>query len=93
MLIWGIISTLLFIGSVFVIVNILRKYEKLEEDAEQYYNTTDANNKILAETILLIDSEIRAIDKRGSFEADDEVGMFFKRVKELRDLLKDYIPE
>jgi len=93
MLIWAITVTVLFFVSIFVIVNVLRKYEKLEEDVDKYYKTTEQNNKLLTETVLLVDREIHEIDRRGSFEADDEVGTFFKRVKELRDLLKDYIPQ
>ena len=91
MLVWAILVTLLFIGSLFVIFNLLRKYEKLEEESENYYKITERNNAELAERVVFIDNEVRAIDKRGSFEADDEVGVFFKKIKELRDLLKEYI--
>jgi hypothetical protein len=91
MLVWAIISTILFLGSLFVIVNLLRKYEKLEDDSEKYEEMTERNNRELAERVVFIDNEITTIDKRGSFEADDEVGNFFKKIKELRDLLKEYI--
>jgi hypothetical protein len=91
MLVWAIIATLFFIGSLFVIFNLLRKYEKLEEDSDKYYETTELNNRALAERVVFIDNEINTIDRRGSFEADDEVGVFFKKIKELRDLLKEYV--
>ena len=91
MLIWAVIASLLFIGSLFVIFNILRKYEKLEDEYETYGIKTEQRNKELADRVVFVDNEIRAIDKRGSFEADDEIGSFFKRIKELRDLLKEYV--
>ena len=91
MLIWAIVATVLFIGSIFVILNLLKKYENLEEDSETFYNDTISNYKEIADLITFVDNEIRAIDKRGSFEADDEVGFFFKKVKELNSLLVGYL--
>jgi hypothetical protein len=34
-----------------------------------------------------MNSQIRAIDKRGSFESDDEVGFFFKELQNIVDRL------
>ena len=93
MSIWAISATVMFICAVFVIINLLKKYERLEDDIEAFSEITNRNNKELADRIVFIDNEIRAIDKRGSFEADDEVGFFFKKIKELRDLLKEYTEE
>ena len=91
MLVWAILATFGLIACIFVIVNILRKYEKLEDEYEEYGTKNEQRNRELANRVVFIDNEIRAIDKRGSFEADDETGSFFKRIKELRDLLKEYV--
>lgn len=93
LLVWAIFSTFLCVISVFIIVNLLKKYEKLEDEYERYASIQEQNNKELTNRILFIDREIKSIDKRGSFESDDEVGFFFKKIKEFRDLLKEYISE
>ncbi len=41
--------------------------------------------------IQFMNSEIKAIDSRGHFEADDEVGFFFKELKRLITMLSDLI--
>lgn len=38
-------------------------------------------------------SEIRTVDIRGSFEADDEVGIVFKAIKQMIETLKVFQPE
>ena len=88
---WAISTSILLIIAIFIIINLMRKYERLEEDSEKYEIITEQRNSELAKRVVHIDNEITAIDERGSFEADDEVGTFFKRIKELRDLLKEYI--
>ena len=58
MLVWATIATLLFMGSLFVIFNLLRKYEKLEEEYETYGIRTEQRNKELADRVVFIDNEI-----------------------------------
>ena len=69
--------------SSYIIYNLYNKVE---------YLTTYASNivesiEIMRSRVNEMNSYIRAIDKRGSFEADDEVGIFFKDLKEVQDRL------
>lgn len=56
----------------------LMNYELLEERYEKIGN--------LANSAL---DQLRAVDIRGSFEADDEVGSVFKDIKEIVELFKE----
>jgi hypothetical protein len=74
-----ILLLLLLLISVYININMIRKYDL----AEKY-------NIDLAKYIAYIDkttndmyAAIKLLDRRGSFEADDEVGYFFKTLKEL----------
>lgn len=65
----------------------LNKYEIAEE-----YNNKMEN--LLHELYVHTDNmhkDIKAIDRRGSFEADDEVGYFFKTLKEMIDELHTFL--
>lgn len=43
--------------------------------------------------LLQIVADIRSVDIRGSFEADDEVGLVFKAILHLIETLESFIPE
>lgn len=77
-----ILSVLLGVG-VYVIWNLMRKVERLEDTANQYadyiYNITDV--------IREMDVRVREIDQRGTFEADDEIGFFFTELKNMQNIL------
>lgn len=47
----------------------------------------------LQEGLEYVLSEIRSVDIRGSFEADDEVGVVFKAIKQMIETLKVFQPE
>ena len=90
---WIIIITILFLGSIFIIINLLRKYEKVIDEYQRYINVTEKRENELTARIIYINNEIHSIDKKGSFESDDEVGFFFKELKKLLNLLTEYIEE
>ena len=77
-----ILSVLLAVG-IYVIWNLMRKVERLEDTANQYadyiYNITDV--------IREMDIRVRELDKRGIFEADDEIGFFFTEIKNMQTIL------
>ena len=56
--------------TVFVIVNLLRKVERLEDWGEQ-----------LATRVSWVQDRFKEIDSKGHFEADDEVGVIFEQIK------------
>ena len=65
---------------------IIRKNNKLEKalvDQQQYID---------AISIIIEDSAntIQELDNRGAFEADDEVGTFFKNLKEIQTILNQF---
>lgn len=81
----GILSGVILIA-IFIIVNLFRKNEKLEDIALE-------KEKIITnflETINFMDGELKKIDARGTFHSDDEIGFFFQRIKALQDILNSY---
>ena len=43
----------------------------------------------ISDLVRFIDSKVKALDNKGSFESDDEVGFFFEEVKNLQKLLNE----
>jgi hypothetical protein len=65
---------------------IIRKNNKLEKIV------TDQQQYIDAISIIIQDSEntIKELDNRGAFEADDEVGTFFRNLKQIQEVLNGF---
>lgn len=78
----------------FGITNLLKKVEQYE-DVIQEYETIIMNQQEYVKKVSEIVSEsrllINQIDDRGIFEADDEVGSFFRYLKEIQELLNNFI--
>ena len=71
----------------YAIWNLMKKAERLEIIIEeqqmlinQISNVVDESDRILTE-----------IDQRGSFSSDDEIGWFFKTVKEIQSALSQFV--
>tara|TARA_R110000822_G_scaffold218296_1_gene352745 strand:+ start:238 stop:510 length:273 start_codon:yes stop_codon:yes gene_type:complete len=79
MIITIIILALALIGSLYVIYNLLRKYEQSEE----YIENLESWVTMFSKNITDINREIKKIDSKGSFESDDEVGYFYKELKRI----------
>ena len=77
MLIAIIILSVLLAISIYVIVNLLLKVEKLEDMA----TTSLEDYEKLSNDIIKVSKIITQADVRGSFAADDEIGEAFKTVK------------
>jgi hypothetical protein len=43
----------------------------------------------ISDLVQFIDLKVKALDNKGSFESDDEVGFFFEEVKNLQKLLNE----
>lgn len=84
-----IISALsaLIIIAVYVIYNLLKKYEKLEG----YVIKQDTFISKLSETIHESSIRLNEIDQKGAFQADDEVGWFFDELKKINVMLNNFI--
>ena len=90
-----IILILLFV-SIYVNINLTKKYEDLEILAENSVETLLENEKFLTELknrVLSQQSYLRQLDRIGSFEADDETGYFFKEMKDIVSDIAVYFGE
>ena len=81
------ILLLLIIGVlVFIILNLLKKQEKMEDVVISYqeYITkfTDAVNES--------DKLLNKVDEKGTFKSDDEVGFFFTFIKKIQSELNTF---
>jgi len=81
------IGILFFLIIGYVIWNLLRKVEKLE-------NTITIQEKYILEFYDLVktsEDKIKEIDSKQLFQSDDEVGFFFTNLKTIQEALSDYI--
>ena len=79
-----IIISILFIFSIFVIFNLLKKLERYEdiiEENDKFIQTELQRNEALLEAL-------RQIDQRQMFEKDDDVGSIFYQIKETIERFK-----
>ena len=76
----GILSLLVVILG-YTTFNLLRKNEKAEDIIFQYNEYLTEFNK----QIKFTSERLKKIDARGIFESDDEVGWFFKQIKNLQE--------
>ena len=76
-----VIELILIAG--YLLVNKNNKLEKLLINQQQYID---------AISIVIEDSNvtIQELDSRGAFEADDEVGTFFRNLKEIQTILNQF---
>lgn len=82
-----IVVGLLLTISIFVNYNLYRKYDKLEQisiENEQFILAI--RNRVLSQR-----SYLQQLDRRGSFESDDEVGVFFKELKKIINDIAVYL--
>ena len=73
-----ILFILLTLVEGYVIFNLTRKVERLETWIEDYAQRINDTNNVLKE-----------IDSKGTFEADDEIGVTFTAIKEAVDELNE----
>lgn len=88
-----IIASAIIVGLIYIIYKLLLKYEQLEDAYNNECAATDEYKlwfESLSNTLHTIDSELHAVDSKGSFEADDEIGFFFKKIKELNKNLQEF---
>jgi competence protein ComGC len=96
MVITIIVLSILLSISIFVNINLTKKYEDLETMAEDSVDTLLENEKFLTELRNRIRSQqsyLRQLDRIGAFEADDETGYFFKEMKDIVNDIAVYFGE
>ena len=82
MMIIEIILGLLVLTEGYVIWNLIRKTELLETWVENF-----------TQRIETVQTDLKVIDAKGAFEADDEVGTIFEQIKETVNKLDNLIGE
>ena len=84
-----IILSILLIAALYVIYNLFRKVEVLETLAEKHSDYLVRLNDMVSISTKRLDE----IDDKGAFSSDDEIGWFFTYVKQVQDLLKQYVTD
>ncbi len=93
MIILTVILGLMVVILGYTTFNLLRKLEK-QEDAINTQATILASylsylNK-LSDIIEFSSKKLKEVDRKGSFESDDEVGFFFEEIKQIQDTLNQF---
>ena len=70
----------------YIALNLLKKNEK-QEDILATYLTYLQN---LSKVIEIADKRLSDVDTKGAFESDDEIGFFFKEIKQVQEILNDF---
>ena len=65
---------------------IIRKNSKLEKALIEQQQYIDAISIVIEDSA----NTIQELDNRGAFEADDEVGTFFRNLKEIQNVLNQF---
>ena len=74
-------------GIIFYIIwNLMRKNEKLEDEILKRDNYIENITTIMSES----DRKIKEIDSKQIFQSDDEIGWFFNGIKEIQELINEY---
>tara|TARA_B100001778_G_C18464315_1_gene572680 strand:+ start:473 stop:772 length:300 start_codon:yes stop_codon:yes gene_type:complete len=80
------VSIFLLLGFFYVIWNLLRKNEKLEDMNIAQDNYIQQISTIMSES----NKKIKEIDSKQIFQSDDEIGWFFQGIKEIQEYINDY---
>ena len=75
----SIILTVVITTSFFIIRNLIKKSERLEDFITKQ-----------SEAITACDVRLKQLDQKGSFIADDEIGFFFKEVEKIQEALNEF---
>lgn len=81
------LGIIIMILNIWLIRSLYLKNKKLE-------NIVQTQNKYLTdmyETIKYTENRIKVIDQNGIFQGDDEIGFFFKAIKDIQEQLSEYI--
>jgi len=80
------ITIFLLLGFVYVIVNLLKKNEKLEDMNVAQDTYIQQISTIMTES----NRKIKEIDSKQIFQSDDEIGWFFTGIKEIQEYINEY---
>ena len=86
MIITIVILSLMVVILGYTTFNLLRKNEKQEDILMGYMSYL---NKV-SDIIEMSDKKLKEVDRKGSFESDDEVGFFFQEIKQIQETLNAF---
>ena len=72
--------------SFFIIRNLIKQAEKLEDIIENYETFISKQS----EGINACNERLKQIDDKGIFYADDEIGWFFKEIQKIQEALNEF---
>ena len=75
----SIILAVVITASFFVIRNLIKQTERLEDFITKQ-----------SEAIVACGNRLKNLDQKGTFHADDEIGFFFKAVEEIQEALNEF---
>ena len=75
----GIILAIVITASFFVIRNLIKQTERLEDFITKQ-----------SEAVVACGNRLKDLDQKGTFHADDEIGFFFKAVEEIQEALNEF---
>ena len=78
-IILSIILTAVIVTSFFIIRNLVKKNETLEDFIAKQ-----------SEAINICDQRLKEIDDKGIFYADDQIGWFFKELQKIQEALNEF---
>jgi hypothetical protein len=78
--------SILVVILLFTTINLLRKNERQEDILAGYLDYLDKISKVIE----VSDKKLQEIDHKGTFKSDDEVGFFFKSIKQIQNILNDF---
>ena len=78
-IILSIILTLVITTAFFVIRNLVKQTERLEDFITKQ-----------SEAIVACGARLKQLDEKGSFHSDDEIGFFFKEVEIIQEALNEF---
>ena len=85
---WWILFIIFLLISIFSSVTLyyaMKRINQYEQVHNQYENIVNQVRQI----VTFSNEKIRTIDSKGTFESDDEVGFFFKELKNIQKVLDD----
>ena len=78
---------LLVFGTIsYIIWNLLKKNERQEDIISTQNEYIQTISNLMSES----NKKIKEIDSKQIFQSDDEIGWFFKGIKEIQDLINEY---
>ena len=86
MIIAIVILSILVIILGYTTINLMRKNEVAEDIVVNYLQYLDRISRVIE----ISEKKIKQVDIKGSFEGDDEVGFFFKTIKDIQKILNDF---